>query len=63
MMQVSLICYGDTFYMDEKIESEPEITLPKVFQYAKAKEEIEFQDGEEQKLLEITKLLPAEIAR
>ena len=49
--------------MDDKIESEPEITLPKIFQSGRRKEDIEFQDGEEQRVLEISKLLPTDIAR
>ena len=58
-----MICYGDLFYMDEKVDTEPEVTLAKVFHYAQIKDDIQFKDAGEDKFLDIAKIIPANIAR
>ena len=49
--------------MDDKIDTEPELTLTKVFRHAKLKDDIQFKDGEEDKFVEITKLIPPPLMR
>ncbi|OQV23931.1 hypothetical protein BV898_02279 [Hypsibius exemplaris] len=59
---VSLICYGESFYMDERVDTEPEVTLAKVFHYAQQKDDIPFKDTGSDNFLDIAKLIPAHIA-
>lgn len=49
--------------MDEKIDTEPEFTLIKVYQAAKLGDDIQFKDAGDEKFLEITKLVPSPLMR
>ncbi|XP_055342803.1 uncharacterized protein LOC129591246 [Paramacrobiotus metropolitanus] len=57
----SLVAHGDIFYIDEKIDTEPELTLAKVYHAAKVKDDIPFKDAGDDKYLEIAKLVPSSI--